>query len=79
MPGFFRTHLLDHMHAPPEENRLAHQLMDNSGHDADEAATALLGYAPDALIGLPIEALVPDAARARQSFDQGLECFRGHA
>jgi NAD(P)-dependent dehydrogenase (short-subunit alcohol dehydrogenase family) len=43
MPGFFRTHLLDHMHAPPEENRLAHQLMDNSGHDADEAATAMLG------------------------------------
>jgi NAD(P)-dependent dehydrogenase (short-subunit alcohol dehydrogenase family) len=43
MPGFFRTHLLDHMHAPPEESRLAHRLMDNSGHDANEAATALLG------------------------------------
>jgi len=43
MPGFFRTHLLDHMHAPPEENRLARQLMDNSGHDANEAAAALLG------------------------------------
>jgi NAD(P)-dependent dehydrogenase (short-subunit alcohol dehydrogenase family) len=43
MPGFFRTHLLDHMHAPPEESRLAHQLMDKSGHDADEAAAALLG------------------------------------
>ena len=38
MPGFFRTHLLDHMRAPPEENRLAHRIMDNSGHDPDEAA-----------------------------------------
>jgi NAD(P)-dependent dehydrogenase (short-subunit alcohol dehydrogenase family) len=43
MPGFFRTHLLDHMRAPPEENRLAHRIMDNSGHDPDEAALALLG------------------------------------
>ncbi|MGI9247284.1 MAG: SDR family NAD(P)-dependent oxidoreductase [Steroidobacteraceae bacterium] len=42
MPGFFRTHLLDHMRSPPEENRLAHQLMDHSGHDPDEAADALL-------------------------------------
>jgi NADP-dependent 3-hydroxy acid dehydrogenase YdfG len=45
MPGFFRTHLLDHMRAPPEENRLAHALMDHSGHDPDEAAEALLGAA----------------------------------
>jgi NAD(P)-dependent dehydrogenase (short-subunit alcohol dehydrogenase family) len=45
MPGFFRTHLLDEMRAPPEENRLAHQLMDHSGHDPDEAARALLGAA----------------------------------
>jgi NAD(P)-dependent dehydrogenase (short-subunit alcohol dehydrogenase family) len=45
MPGFFRTHLLDHMRAPPEENRLAHRLMDHSGHDPDEAAAALLGAA----------------------------------
>jgi NAD(P)-dependent dehydrogenase (short-subunit alcohol dehydrogenase family) len=45
MPGFFRTHLLDHMRAPAEENRLAHQLMDHSGHDPDEAATALLAAA----------------------------------
>jgi NAD(P)-dependent dehydrogenase (short-subunit alcohol dehydrogenase family) len=45
MPGFFRTHLLDHMRAPPEENALAHQLMDHSGHDPDEAARALLGAA----------------------------------
>jgi NAD(P)-dependent dehydrogenase (short-subunit alcohol dehydrogenase family) len=45
MPGFFRTHLLDHMRAPPEENRLAHRLMDNLGHDPDEAALALLGAA----------------------------------
>jgi NAD(P)-dependent dehydrogenase (short-subunit alcohol dehydrogenase family) len=45
MPGFFRTHLLDHMRAPPEENQLAHRIMDNSGHDPDEAALALLGAA----------------------------------
>jgi NAD(P)-dependent dehydrogenase (short-subunit alcohol dehydrogenase family) len=45
MPGFFRTHLLDGMRAPPEENRLAHQLMDHSGHDPAEAANALLGAA----------------------------------
>src|SRR5512137_1584309 len=45
MPGFFRTHLLDHMRAPPEEDRLAHRIMDNSGHDPDEAALALLGAA----------------------------------
>jgi NAD(P)-dependent dehydrogenase (short-subunit alcohol dehydrogenase family) len=45
MPGFFRTHLLDDMRGPPEESRLAHQLMDHSGHDPDEAATALLGAA----------------------------------
>ncbi len=42
MPGFFRTHLLDHMRAPPAENQLAHRIMDNSGHDPDEAAHALL-------------------------------------
>jgi NAD(P)-dependent dehydrogenase (short-subunit alcohol dehydrogenase family) len=47
MPGFFRTHLLDHMRAPPDENKLAHQLMDHSGHDPDEAALALLGAAAD--------------------------------
>ncbi|HXW10994.1 MAG TPA: SDR family NAD(P)-dependent oxidoreductase, partial [Steroidobacteraceae bacterium] len=45
MPGFFRTHLLDEMRAPPEENRLAHQLMDHSGHDPAEAAIVLLGAA----------------------------------
>ncbi len=45
MPGFFRTHLLDHMRAPPEESRLAHGLMDSSGHDPDEAARALLAAA----------------------------------
>jgi NAD(P)-dependent dehydrogenase (short-subunit alcohol dehydrogenase family) len=43
MPGFFRTHLLDHMRAPPEESRLAHRIMDNSGYDPDQAALALLG------------------------------------
>ena len=47
MPGFFRTHLLDHMRAPPEEGRLAHALMDTSGHDPDEAALALLGGAAE--------------------------------
>jgi NAD(P)-dependent dehydrogenase (short-subunit alcohol dehydrogenase family) len=45
MPGFFRTHLLDHMRAPPAENEMAHQLMDHSGHDPQEAARALLGAA----------------------------------
>ncbi len=47
MPGFFRTHLLDHMRAPPDENKLAHRIMDNSGHDPDEAALALLGAAAE--------------------------------
>jgi NAD(P)-dependent dehydrogenase (short-subunit alcohol dehydrogenase family) len=47
MPGFFRTHLLDQMRAPPQENRMAHQLMDTSGHDPDDAATELLGAAAD--------------------------------
>jgi NAD(P)-dependent dehydrogenase (short-subunit alcohol dehydrogenase family) len=42
MPGFFRTHLLDDMRAPPEENAMAHQLMDHSGHDPVEAARAIL-------------------------------------
>lgn len=45
MPGFFRTHLLDHMRAPAAEGRLAHQLMDHARHDADAAALALLGAA----------------------------------
>jgi NAD(P)-dependent dehydrogenase (short-subunit alcohol dehydrogenase family) len=45
MPGFFKTHLLDHMRAPPEENAMAHQLMDKSGHDPQEAAGVLLGAA----------------------------------
>jgi NAD(P)-dependent dehydrogenase (short-subunit alcohol dehydrogenase family) len=45
MPGFFRTHLLDHMRAPRAENQLAHRIMDNSGHDPDEAAQALLAAA----------------------------------
>ena len=45
MPGFFRTNLLDHMRAPPEEGALAHRLMDSSGHDPEEAAQALLAAA----------------------------------
>ena len=69
MPGFFRTHLLDHMRAPPEENRLAHRIMDNSGHDPDEAALALLGagrrgralhrLAAGIPLGMAAQALVP--------------------
>jgi NAD(P)-dependent dehydrogenase (short-subunit alcohol dehydrogenase family) len=42
MPGFFRTHLLDTMRAPADENAMAHQLMDHSGHDPVEAARAIL-------------------------------------
>jgi len=42
MPGFFQTHLLDRLRAPPEERALAQRLMGASGHDADEAAEALL-------------------------------------
>jgi NADP-dependent 3-hydroxy acid dehydrogenase YdfG len=45
MPGFFRTHLLDTMRAPATESALAHQLMDTSGHDPEEAAEAILGAA----------------------------------
>jgi NADP-dependent 3-hydroxy acid dehydrogenase YdfG len=45
MPGFFRTHLLDTMRAPAEENAMAHRLMDHSGHDPAEAARAILAAA----------------------------------
>jgi NAD(P)-dependent dehydrogenase (short-subunit alcohol dehydrogenase family) len=45
MPGFFRTHLLDTMRASADELAMAHKLMDNSGHDAAEAAQAILGAA----------------------------------
>ncbi len=42
MPGFFSTHLLDTMRAPPEASAAAHSLMDRSSHDATAAARALL-------------------------------------
>jgi NAD(P)-dependent dehydrogenase (short-subunit alcohol dehydrogenase family) len=45
MPGFFRTHLLDSMRAPAQENAMAHQLMDTSRHDPAEAAQAILAAA----------------------------------
>ncbi len=47
-------------------------LVDDSGRivRANQAASTLLGYAHDELIGLAIEALVPDAARARHVADR---------
>jgi PAS domain S-box-containing protein len=47
-------------------------LVDSEGHivRANVAASALFGYAHDALIGLAIEALVPEAARARHVHDR---------
>jgi len=45
MPGFFRTHLLDTLRAPPQENAMAHALMDHSRHDPADAARAILGAA----------------------------------
>jgi NAD(P)-dependent dehydrogenase (short-subunit alcohol dehydrogenase family) len=42
MPGFFRTHLLDRLRAPPAQREMAHRLMDRSRHGADRAAAALL-------------------------------------
>jgi NAD(P)-dependent dehydrogenase (short-subunit alcohol dehydrogenase family) len=45
MPGFFRTHLLDTLRAPPQENAMAHRLMDNARHDPADAAQAILAAA----------------------------------
>ena len=45
MPGFFQTRLLDRLRAPSQERALAQHLMGSSGHDADEAAHALLAAA----------------------------------
>ena len=47
-------------------------LVDQSGHivRANSAANALLGYDDNELIGLAIEALVPEAARARHVSDR---------
>ena len=42
MPGFFSTHLLKTMRAPPEASAAAHRLMGRSSHDATAAARALL-------------------------------------
>lgn len=47
MPGFFSTHLLDTMRAPPDAAATAHQLMNRSSHDATAAARALLQAAAD--------------------------------
>lgn len=42
MPGFFSTHLLDTMRAPPDTAATAHRLMQRSSHDAAAAARELL-------------------------------------
>ena len=47
MPGFFSTHLLKTMRAPPEASAAAHSLMDRSSHDATAAARALLQAAAE--------------------------------
>lgn len=45
MPGFFSTHLLETMRAPPEELAAARRLMEGSGKDATDAARAILAAA----------------------------------
>jgi short-subunit dehydrogenase len=45
MPGFFSTRLVDGMRAPAQESAMAQRLMANSGHDATEAARAILAAA----------------------------------
>ena len=45
MPGFFSTRLVDGMRAPPQESAMAQRLMANSGHDASDAARAILAAA----------------------------------
>ena len=47
MPGFFSTHLLDTMRAPPEQRATAHRIMQSSGLDAEDAAREILGAAAD--------------------------------
>jgi NAD(P)-dependent dehydrogenase (short-subunit alcohol dehydrogenase family) len=47
MPGFFSTHLLSTMRAPPEQRAMARRIMENSGEDAASAARAILGAAAD--------------------------------
>ena len=45
MPGFFSTRLVDGMRAPAQESAMAQRLMANSGHDATNAARAILAAA----------------------------------
>jgi len=45
MPGFFSTRLVDGMRAPAQESAMAQRLMANSGHDATDAARAILAAA----------------------------------
>lgn len=45
MPGFFSTHLLSTMRAPPEQRAMAQRIMQGSGEDASGAARAILGAA----------------------------------
>ena len=45
MPGFFRTRLLETLRAPPAAGGIARRLMEGSGHDATEAARAILDAA----------------------------------
>jgi len=47
MPGFFSTHLLSTMRAPPEQRAMARRIMESSGEDATSAARAILGAAAD--------------------------------
>jgi NADP-dependent 3-hydroxy acid dehydrogenase YdfG len=47
MPGFFSTHLLSTMRAPPEQRAMARRIMENSGEDATSAARAILGAAAE--------------------------------
>jgi NAD(P)-dependent dehydrogenase (short-subunit alcohol dehydrogenase family) len=42
MPGFFRSNLLKTMRGPARERAIAQELMESSGHDAAEAAEAIL-------------------------------------
>jgi len=47
MPGFFRSNLLETLRAPPTERAIAQRLMENSGHDATDAAQAIPSGAAD--------------------------------
>lgn len=45
MPGFFKTHLLDEVRAPPAETAVARKLMESSKYTVQEAAEDILGAA----------------------------------